>query len=116
MQVTFKRLYSCKLVEDLEKERQKVLMGGNAFVSHDLAPAFIRYSQQYFITKYCQMGVNRRWHDYFQEVTKNHRLDEEGRFDEMTMPEMMTDKSSWTEEDHKVFQALLAAKQEKVER
>ena len=111
MQVKFKRLYSCKLVEDLEKERQKVLMA----IKHPgaLGADFLDYSLKFYLTKYCQMGLNRRWYDFQKEVIKNHRLDEAGRYDEMTMPEMMSDKSSWTDEDHKVYAALVAAKKER---
>lgn len=120
MKVEFKRLYSSKLVEEIEKERRHKIretLKQPAFESlhTDILIGLEEYTKAEAAKRYCQIQINKRWNDIFQEFRKNHILDEQGRYEEMTIPEMMSDTSWWSDEDHKVYSAIMAAKKERLE-
>lgn len=118
MDVVIKAAYSCKLVEDLEKERRsKISQTLNSLgirLSIADAKELMDYTLAEAVRKYCQMGVKRRWQDFFNEMKRNVHLDDAGRQGEMTMPELMLDQDKWSDEDRMVYEALKKAKIQKL--
>lgn len=117
MEVKFTPKYSCQLVLDLEKERQRVFnQAMHLTISEQSREDFEAYSMRFYVTKYCQMGVNRRWYDFQKEVRRNIYAIDAGKIDEVTMPELITDVDAWSDEDKLVYKALKEAEMMKVKK
>lgn len=116
MEVKFKKAYSCQLVLDLERERRRrtnltvnQIKGSGMYMPSGYEQDIEEYTMKDSVRLYCQMGVSRRWHDYMKELTRNINAIDAGEIDKVTMPELITDVDSWSDEDKLVYKAMKEA-------